>query len=105
MKGKDMVLSDFLSRQTNNDSNPHKIIPISFNMHQVLQENYYNLEMYLVQTRSQARSRGIKLPEVHDIGKSLYPNIKLEKQQNKNDSIRQGRAGSKKGRGLIPSIK
>ena len=50
-------------------------------MQQVLQENYYNLEMYKVQTRSQARSNGIKLPEVHGIGKSLDQNIKLEKQQ------------------------
>ena len=31
IKGKDMVLSDFLSRQNNNDSNPHEITPISFN--------------------------------------------------------------------------
>ena len=30
MKGKDRTLSDFLSRQKNNDSNPHEIIPISF---------------------------------------------------------------------------
>ena len=30
-----MVLSDFLSRQNNDDSNPHEIIPISFNMHHV----------------------------------------------------------------------
>ena len=29
MKGKDIILSDFLSRQKNNDNNPHKIIPIS----------------------------------------------------------------------------
>ena len=36
IKGKDMVLSDFLSRQTNDNSNPHEIIPISFNMHRVL---------------------------------------------------------------------
>ena len=28
-----MVLSDFLSRKNNDDSNPHEIIPISFNMH------------------------------------------------------------------------
>ena len=34
-----MVLSDFLSRQNNDDSNPHEIIPISFNMCQVLHEN------------------------------------------------------------------
>ena len=32
MKGKDMILSDFLSRQKNDDSNAHYIIPISFNM-------------------------------------------------------------------------
>ena len=30
-----MVLSDFLSRQNNEDSNHHEIIPISFNMHNV----------------------------------------------------------------------
>ena len=30
IKGKDMVLSDFLSRQKTDNSNPHKLIPISF---------------------------------------------------------------------------
>ena len=74
-----MVLSDFLSRQNNDDSNPHEIIPISFNIHTVLHENYYNIVSYLVQTRSQARSSGIKLPEVHGMRKNLDPNIKPEK--------------------------
>ena len=32
IKGKDMILSDFLSRQIKDDSNPHEIIPISFNI-------------------------------------------------------------------------
>ena len=32
IKGKDMVLSDFLSRQHGDSSNLHEIIPISFNM-------------------------------------------------------------------------
>ena len=32
IKGKDMVLSDFLSRQHGDNSNLHEIIPISFNM-------------------------------------------------------------------------
>ena len=32
IKGKDMVLSDFLSRQYGDSSNLHEIIPISFNM-------------------------------------------------------------------------
>ena len=44
MKGKDMVLSDFLSRQKNDDSNPHEIIPISFNTNKILNDNYYNIE-------------------------------------------------------------
>ena len=74
-----MVLSDFLSRQNNDDGNPHEIIPISLNMHKVLHENYYNMENYLVQTRSQAKSSGIKLLEVHGMGKNLDPNIKWEK--------------------------
>ena len=64
-KGKDMVLSDFLSRQNDNNSNPHEIISISFNMHKVLQENYYKIDSYLVQTRSQAHPSGI--PEAHDM--------------------------------------
>ena len=50
-----MVLSDFLSRKKHDDSNPHKIIPISFNMQSILQTRYYNLGKensvkYLVQT-------------------------------------------------------
>ena len=80
IKGKDMVLSDFLSRQNNDSSNPHEIIPISFNMHQVLHKNYHDTEKYLVQTRSQARSSGIALLEVHGMEKNLDPNIKPEKQ-------------------------
>ena len=43
IKGKDMILSDFLSRQRVVDSDPHEIIPISFSMRNVLQERYYNL--------------------------------------------------------------
>ena len=40
IKGEDMVLSDFLSRQPRDSSNPHEIFPISFNMGKVLQQNY-----------------------------------------------------------------
>ena len=50
IKGKDLVLSDLLSKQNNDHSNPHEIIPISFNMYQVLHEKYYNTENYLVET-------------------------------------------------------
>ena len=59
IKGKYIILSDFLSREKNDNSNPHEIIPISFNMQNILQSRYYNInerkeEKYLVQTRSQA---------------------------------------------------
>ena len=56
IKGKNMILSDFLSGQRVDDSNPCEIIPISFNMRDVLREMYYNLksigakDRYLVQT-------------------------------------------------------
>ena len=43
IKGKDMILSDFLSRQIEDDSNPHEIIPISFNTWKILQENYHHM--------------------------------------------------------------
>ena len=43
IKGKDMVLSDFLSRQKTDDSNPHEIIPISFSLRKVLHESYYKV--------------------------------------------------------------
>ena len=79
MKGKDKILSDFLSRQKNVGSNVHEIIPISFNICHFLDDNYYN-EKYLIQTRSWAKTSGIKLHEVHGIGKNLDPNLKPEKQ-------------------------
>ena len=105
MKGKDMVLSDFLSRQTHDNSNLHDIIPISFNMNNTLHETYYKIgtkERYLVQTQMQTKSSGIILPEVHGTKKILDMNLLPEKQrmipQNKKvienkPRLGQGRAG------------
>ena len=54
-----MILSDFLSRQIEDDSIPHEIIPISFNIREILQENYHNIvsDTYKVQTRAQAKAQ------------------------------------------------
>ena len=41
LKGKDMILSDFLSRMEGDKSNPHEVIPISFNSHSILTGHYY----------------------------------------------------------------
>ena len=110
-----MILSDFLSRQKHDNSNPHEIIPISFNMHNILHEKYYNIgksEKYLVQTQSQTKSSRIKLPEVHDVRKNLDPNIQPEKQNirplkgneisQEKARIGQGRAGMTRRR--VPAI-
>ena len=111
-----MILSDFLSRPNHNDSNPHEIIPITFNICNVPHEKYYNIgktEKYLVQTWSQTKSSGIKLPEVHGVSKNLNPNIQPEKQnirplkgneilQEKPQMIGQRRTGM--GRRRLPPI-
>ena len=74
IKGRDMILSNFLSRQKHDDSNPHEITPISFNMQNLLHARYYDIDKdssgrYLVQTWSQAKLSRIKLPEEHGVGK------------------------------------
>ena len=38
IKGKDMILSDFLLRKKADDSNPHEIIPILFDFRDILQD-------------------------------------------------------------------
>ena len=92
IKGKDMVLSNFLSRQKTDDSDPHKVIPISFILRSVSSEHFYQFNSrtricetetnkYLIQTRSQAKSSGIKLPEIHGINKGLNPHVKPERQR------------------------
>ena len=72
IKGKDMVLSDFLSRQHGDDSNPHEIIPISFNMGKLLKQNYqnYTKDTFLVQTRSQSKRKNVKAHDVHSGARS-----------------------------------
>ena len=82
MKGKDMILSDFLSRQEIDKSDLHDTIPISFDMEAILNERYYKLEeensKYWVQMGSQAKERGIKVPEVYGPKKGIDPNLRPE---------------------------
>ena len=92
MKGKDMILSDFLSQQNSDDSNPSEIIPISFNTYKILEDNRNfgkcnniinnasSHEKYLLQTYSQVKSSHTRLSEVHGVQKELDPNLRPEKQ-------------------------
>ena len=105
IKGKDMILSDFLSRKDPGDEDTKEIIPISFNMKSVLQDKYYNedknKEKYMVQIRFQMRASGVHLPEVHGSRKRLDPHRIPEKQPqpivgldvNRKPRIGQGRSG------------
>ena len=90
IKGKDMVLSNFLSRQKMDDSNPHELIPISFLLRDQVSDYFYRIDneinlprkdKYLVQTRSQVRSSGIRLPEIHGANKGLDPHVQPGKQK------------------------
>ena len=82
-----MILSDFLSRQKNDKSNPCEVIHISFNMKNILYGRYYNIGerkeewKYLTQARSQSKSSGITLPAVHGVDKGVNPSVKPEKKQ------------------------
>ena len=85
-----MVLSNFLSRQKTDNSNPHELIPISFSLRNQASDYFYHIDneinlprkdKYLVQTRSQVRSSGIRLPEVHGASKGLDPNVQPGKQK------------------------
>ena len=81
MKGKYMILSDFLSRQRIDRSSPHEIIPISFDMKAILKDKYYNVgkeSKYLVHTHSQIKDGGIKPPEVQGAEKGVDPDLKPE---------------------------
>ena len=85
MKGKSMILSDFLSRQRTDGSNQHEIIPTSFDMQAILRDRYYNVghekeSKYLIQTQSQSKTSRIKLPAVHGLDKSVDASVKPEKQ-------------------------
>ena len=90
IKGKDMVLSNFLSRQKSDDSNPHEHIPISFSLRDQVSDHFYHIDneiilprkdKYLVQTRSQVRSSVVRLPEIHGANKGLDPHVQPGKQK------------------------
>ena len=90
IKGKDVVLSDFLSRQKTDDSNPHELIPISFKLRNQIDNHFYQINSrtnqpktnkYLVQTRSQAKSSSIKILEIHGANKGLDPHVQPGKQR------------------------
>ena len=86
VKGKDMILCDYLSRIAVDDGNPDEVIPISFNaLAQYRLAMDYIAESFLIAhfnivTRSSTSATGISLPPVHGTQKGLDPDLKPEKQ-------------------------
>ena len=80
-----MILSDFLSQQKNDDSDPSEIVPISFNAYGILEENR-KIDVckyegkFPIQMHSQAKTSGTRLLEVHRVRKELDPNFRAERQ-------------------------
>ena len=83
VKGRDMILADYLSRHRNKDLDPSELIPISFcclSVFRSLLETDHELEVYNIGTRSSIKASGEKPPEVHGADKPLDPNLKPEHQ-------------------------
>ena len=85
VKGKDMVLCDFLSRTPVDPDNPHELIPIAFNIKETrdIVDSWINEhpEQCMVVTRRQTQAQGVAMPPVHGAGKALDPGKKPEHQQ------------------------
>ncbi len=73
VKGKDMILADYLSRHRINDEDLNELIPISFNSFDVVN---FQRDTYGIQTRSQ----GGPVPKVHGSDKDIDPDYAPEHQ-------------------------
>ena len=73
LKGKDMILADYLSRNCNEDEDPTDLIPVSFC-------KIRDIEDFCVATRASVKASGETVPEVHGVDKELDPHIMPEQQ-------------------------
>ena len=79
VKGRDMIMADYLSCHWINDSDTSELIPISFcpltSYYRCLEEN-----AYCIGTRASAKMAGEVAPKVHGADKPLDLNLKPEHQ-------------------------
>ena len=81
VKGKDMILSDYLSRHRQKNLDPSELIPISFcclKVYQSFTDDRIGEEIFCIKTRSSAKASGEQVGEVHGADKPLDPNFKPE---------------------------
>ena len=86
VKGKDMILCDYLSRIAVDNGDPGEVIPISFNalaQYRLAIDHItesFMITHFMVATRSSTSAAGIKLPPVHGAQKGVDPDLKPESQ-------------------------
>ena len=86
VKGKDMILCDYLSRIAVDNGDPGEVIPISFNalaQYRLAIDHItesFMITNFMVATRSSTSAAGIKLPPAHGAQKSVDPAFKPESQ-------------------------
>ena len=83
VKGRDMILSDYLSRHRHKDLDPSELIPISFcclRTYRSLIDGRIGEEIFSVKTKVGAKAIGELVGEVHGADKPLDPNYKPEHQ-------------------------
>ena len=83
VKGRDMILSDYLSRHRQKDLDPSELIPISFcylKTYRDFIDDKIGEEIFCVKTRASAKASGETVGEVHGADKPLEPSYKPEHQ-------------------------
>ena len=83
VKGRDMILSDYLSRHRQKDLGPSELIPISFcclKTYRSIIDDRICEEIFCIKTRASAKASGETVGEVHGADKPLDPNYKPEHQ-------------------------
>ena len=83
VKGRDMILSDHLSRHRQKDLDPSELIPISFcclKKYRSIIDDRIGEEIFCTKTRASTKASGETVGEVHGADKPLDPNYKLEHQ-------------------------
>ena len=73
LKGKDIILADYLSRNCSEDEDPADLIPVSFCQIRDIEDVYGA-------TRALVKASGETVPEVHGVDKELNPHITPEQQ-------------------------
>ena len=83
IKGRGMILSDYLSRHRQKDLDPSELIPISFcclKTYRSIIDDRIGEEIFCIKTRASTKASGETVGEVHGADKPLDPNYKPEHQ-------------------------